>query len=243
VGAGGDVAVARAASFANRMRALGLALLALLATCPSAEAARVWVPEVGSTDVPGLVFEAAAGEANALTVTRTSRETTVVDTGATLRVGQGCRRATRHRAICRSVAEVFVGLGNRGDAATVIGVFSDEEGWIAGGRGNDVLSVVRARLLNTSVSGGDGSDRVFGGFTSDYLLGGRGNDVVSGGGGSDSLVGGGGNDVLRGGRGADLFAARDRARDHVYGGAGRDRAGVDAVDLVRGVERFDRRRR
>jgi hypothetical protein len=224
------------------MRAFALALLAFVATSASAEAARVWVSEGGSTHVPGVVFVAAAGEANVLTLTRTRRETTVVDTGATLRVGDGCRRATRHRAVCSSVAEVFLGLGNRGDAATVIGVFSDDEGRIAGGRGNDVVSLARARLLNTSVSGDEGADRVFGGFTGNELLGGRGNDVVSGAGGSDSLVGGSGNDVLRGGRGTDFFDVRDRARDHVYGGGGRDRAEVDAVDLLHGVERVANRR-
>jgi Ca2+-binding RTX toxin-like protein len=226
------------------MRILGLGVLfPLLATPAIAEAARVSVPEVGSSEPPGLVFAAAAGEANVLTLTRTSRQTIVVDTGATLRVGTGCRRATRHRAVCRSVAEVFIELGDRGDSATLHGIFADEEGWIAAGGGNDVVSLARARLFNTGVSGDRGGDRLFGGRGRDLFRGGRGNDVLTGGPGPDNLVGEGGHDVLRGGTGGDFLHARDRARDHVYGGDGADQAVVDAVDLVHGVEEVGRHRR
>jgi hypothetical protein len=82
-----------------------------------------------------------------------------------------------------------------------------------------------------------GRDVICGLGGNDALSGLGGNDVLIGGPGSDRLTGGGGRDSLHGGGGADTFLARDRARDVVNGGAGSDRALVDAVDRVRLVER------
>ena len=72
-----------------------------------------------------------------------------------------------------------------------------------------------------------GNDRLIGLGGDDVLIGGPGADVSSGGPGTDRLVGGPGNDVL---------LAADGQRDVVIGGPGRDRAVVDAVDKVTGVE-------
>jgi hypothetical protein len=59
--------------------------------------------------------------------------------------------------------------------------------------------------------------------------------------GADRLDGGAGRDVLEGGAGADTVSARDRARDTIRCGAGRDLAFVDRVDAVaRDCERVRR---
>ena len=70
----------------------------------------------------------------------------------------------------------------------------------------------------------------------DRLNGTKGNDVICGLGGNDTIDGKGGRDVLRGGTGNDLLLARDRKRDTIDGGPGRDRARLDKVDAVRNVE-------
>lgn len=61
--------------------------------------------------------------------------------------------------------------------------------------GNDVYDGRLGRALS-SVSGGDGDDRLYGGSYSDTLLGGF---------GEDWLIGAGGDDLLTGGAGADRF--------------------------------------
>ena len=61
--------------------------------------------------------------------------------------------------------------------------------------GNDIYDGRLGRALS-SVSGGDGDDRLYGGSYSDTLLGGF---------GADWLIGAGGDDLLTGGAGADRF--------------------------------------
>jgi Ca2+-binding RTX toxin-like protein len=52
------------------------------------------------------------------------------------------------------------------------------------------------------------------------------------------LVGGRGRDVTIGGSGADTLLARDRQRDRIYGGPGRDRARIDRrLDVLQRIER------
>ena len=57
----------------------------------------------------------------------------------------------------------------------------------------------RAELVDLTIRGGDGNDRLFGGDYDDTILGGAGLDVIIGGGGNDQLDGGPGNDWLAGG--------------------------------------------
>ena len=115
-----------------------------------------------------------------------------------------------------------------------------------GGAGEDVLRCPPESLCN--LDGGAGDDRLTGGDEIDLLLGRAGHDLMQGGGESDTLLGnrghdrlagGAGADRLRGGRGADrLFSRRDRVRDRVNCGSGReDRAQVDRRDRVRRCER------
>jgi len=68
------------------------------------------------------------------------------------------------------------------------------------------------------------------------LVGTRGNDALCGLGGNDTLKGLAGNDRLVGGGGNDTFYARDRFRDVLLGGPGRDRARVNTSDVRRSIE-------
>ena len=91
------------------------------------------------------------------------------------------------------------------------------------GKGNDIVDTggsAHHRLKITStINGGDGNDRLFGGDANDVINGNAGNDRMDGRGGADQLNGGDGNDRINGGRGADVIngdAGNDRidARDH-----------------------------
>lgn len=109
-----------------------------------------------------------------------------------------------------------------------ITVAAPESGQLSGTGGRDFLcgsslaDVIDAGAGNDSIAGLDGADRV---------LGGTGNDTLRGDAGRDILLGGAGNDVLN---------ARDGTRDVVDGGAGKDTAIVDALDVVKRVERIRR---
>lgn len=75
----------------------------------------------------------------------------------------------------------------------------------------------------------------------DRLLGGKGNDVLTGRSGADRLTGGPGRDSIDGGAGNDTIHSRDRQRDIVRCGKGRDRVTADRKDRVLGCERVQRR--
>jgi len=119
---------------------------------------------------------------------------------------------------------------------------------INGGPGNDRIS---GGPGNDRLSGSQGNDTIFGGSGNDSVAGGPGNDRLSGGSGKDSLRGDSGNDRINGdsgvdrvsgGSGADVISARDRRRDSVDCGSGRDRVSADRIDRVaRNCDRVTRR--
>ena len=74
----------------------------------------------------------------------------------------------------------------------------------------------------------------------DTVRGRGGNDVIRGGTGNDRLYGGPGRDLILGEPGNDRLYARDGVRDTLNGGPGFDEAWVDALDVVRNVERVHR---
>ena len=111
--------------------------------------------------------------------------------------------------------------------------------------GDALLGLGGADLLSglagdDCLSGGPGADRLNGGPGSDRLRGGGGNDALAGGRGRDRLTGGGGRNNLSGGAGNDRVDTRNRRRDRVDCGPGRDRARVDRSDRVRRCERVRR---
>jgi Ca2+-binding RTX toxin-like protein len=110
--------------------------------------------------------------------------------------------------------------------------------------------------------GNMGNDLLHGGYGNDFISGDKGdNDVVYGDGGRDELYaesatqgsfqaakvkggfqaakvkGGRKPDKLLGGSGNDTIRAEDGTRDIIRGGPGRDKAYVDRVDKVKGVEK------
>jgi uncharacterized delta-60 repeat protein len=89
------------------------------------------------------------------------------------------------------------------------------------------LEVILAGAGNDSIAGAAGAETIFGGAGDDTIRGGDGNDYLSGGAGRDLLFGDGGNDQL---------IARDGLADVLDGGAGFDRASIDANDQRAGIE-------
>jgi RTX calcium-binding nonapeptide repeat (4 copies) len=148
---------------------------------------------------------------------------------------------------------------NGGPRAEIISGTSASE-TICGGGGNDLIrgfggnDIIRGGTGNDTLVGGPGGDRLFGQAGSDGLIGGAGNDLAAGSFGNDRLVGGPGRDRLngwagrdrliggpsvdafQGGAGNDTLFSRDRSRETVKGGGGRDRARINATDIRRSIE-------
>ena len=88
-----------------------------------------------------------------------------------------------------------------------------------------------------AVHGTSRADVIHGTSRGDVIFAGRGADRVYGGGGPDVIVGGLGPDRLFGEGGGDEFGARDRTRDYVVGGLGKDAGWFDYVDVRSTLER------
>jgi hypothetical protein len=84
------------------------------------------------------------------------------------------------------------------------------------------------RLIGTP-----GADFLRGLGGADKLVGLGGNDRLDGGPGHDTLIGGPGRDTLLGRTGNDTIEARDRTRDTIACGPGRDRVFADRADTIR----------
>jgi Tol biopolymer transport system component len=104
---------------------------------------------------------------------------------------------------------------------------------IVGTNGNNSLNgtagadVICALGGNDTIGTGGGADRIYGGPGDDAISSGSGNDTLNGGRGGDVLRSGAGRDRLFGADGNDTFVTRDRQRDRLDGGPGRDRARAD----------------
>jgi Ca2+-binding RTX toxin-like protein len=145
-------------------------------------------------------------------------------------------------------------VGGEGDDSLDGGPGNDTAFYSAPGRGapNSPLRAVRASLAAGTATG-VGTDtlanleNLTGTVKNDVLIGDGGANRLKGGFGKDRLFGGAGGDLLfggqkadrlRGGAGGDELFARDRRRDRVGGGPGRDVGHVDPIDRVFGVEVF-----
>jgi hypothetical protein len=204
-----------------------------------------------------LVFTAAAGESNQLTIAPEEVGSPdvrwrVQDAGAALQAGPGCEQVDSNTAVCRTRAVGPVQLGD-GDDRTVA-----NSGRVSGGDGQDVISVQSGEmegdedddvLIGSRGQGGGGDDlltvtsgegqsgddtlRCFPrGFTC-HLDGGPGDDLLTGGTSIDRLFGRAGHDVLRGGADFDSLWG-GRGDDRLVGGAGGDhlrgQAGADRLE-------------
>ena len=85
------------------------------------------------------------------------------------------------------------------------------------------------------------NDRLKGTAGGDRLRGGKGNDKVSGKDGDDCLSGGRGKDRVAGGNGDDTVKVRDKERDRVNCGKGKDKVTADRKDKLRGCEKKKRK--
>ena len=139
-----------------------------------------------------LVYSAAPGETNNLSITLTSdAKYQLSDSGAsTMTAGAGCSLVSGSvRCPVWGLSAISIDLGDGNDSAT---------SWIA---------------LPTRIQGGTGNDSTTTNISSDVHDGGPGNDTLDGGWGNDVLDGGLGADVLDGSLGTDTatYAARTAA--------------------------------
>jgi Ca2+-binding RTX toxin-like protein len=96
-----------------------------------------------------------------------------------------------------------------------------------------------------SLFGGAGDDCLTGDAGDDWLSGGDGNDDVKGGAGNDIVYGGNGNDTVDGGKGVnvvkagagnDAIKAKNKKRETIDCGAGKDTVTADKSDRLKGCE-------
>jgi hypothetical protein len=191
-----------------------------------------------------LVFDAAAGEANLVTITediggpRTFRFL-VRDDGAPVQAGSGCSQVDAGTVECTAATAGPLRLGDRKDRLTAVrgeasggeqaDVLNVSFGGMEGDAGNDVLS-------GTQGDGGAGDDHLVviageGGTGEDVLRcpaespcqldGGAGDDRLTGGDDIDRLFGRAGDDIMQGGGEFDTLLG-NRGDDRLAGGAGGD---------------------
>lgn len=134
-----------------------------------------------------LIFAAAPGEANVVSLAAVGDRTEVRDAGAVL---------VDESELCDPLPDGAVSCRSPYGSAVV-----------ATGDGDDTVVLVGAR---STVLGGPGSDTITGGDEDDELDGGLGSDVVRGGAGDDRLTASGDGDTLDGGAGRDLVSYRDQ---------------------------------
>ncbi|KUL34618.1 calcium-binding protein [Actinoplanes awajinensis] len=155
------------------------------------------------TDKSGtrVVYTAAAGTTNRVSITRSGTRL-VVDDRVSVKAGAGCKAVKRDKTkvICSS---------SRGWAGITLTL----------GTGNDVA--VNHTNVRLRADGGPGQDRLTGGSAVDSLTGGTGNDMLDGASGNDNLYGSDGNDTLYGSTGNDYLIG-DNGTDVLLGGAGND---------------------
>ena len=151
---------------------VGLALALAVATCPAL--ARAATASVARTT---LTYEAGLGEANRVVLTQGPNVYRLVDPGATIDAGAGCRAVTPSQVECQATRTraIELRLGDRGDFATASIV---------------THLIVRAGAGNNEIEGGLGDDDLFGDAGQDRLEGGVGFDILDGGAGRDVLSGG-----------------------------------------------------
>ena len=220
-------------------------------------AVRVPPDRYGDASYAYVELRAAAGEANAVTVSGGPEAVVVRDSAAPLTGGAGCRPLGPHEVQCRSadlrLLEVRL-LGEDGDDAltdAAPGIY----GSLYGGPGDDVLTGDDDGQVQ---DGGEDADRLVGGAGRDVLHGGAGPDAVDAGDGDDRVRGdpagaGGWPDVLDGGRGdfdhvgydgRTVGVAIDLASSGPQGAPGeRDlllgfeqARGGDGADVIRGTD-------
>jgi Ca2+-binding RTX toxin-like protein len=186
----------------GRTRLIGIAAalaLAVLGAAANAEAATVSVSD------GQLIYEAAAGERNVVTIAGIGNRYDVRDAYAPLQAGAGCAQVNTLQVRCV-----------RGPVQRIVVHASDR---------NDYVKFMGEASRPASVYAGRGDDTVIGTEAGDGLYGDDGDDWIDGRGGDDRLVAGAGTNTLRGSDGDDelLAASKGSENDFVGGGEGDDR--------------------
>ena len=178
------------------------ALVGLAAVHPATS-----VASQASFDGTRILYTAATGEANQVTLTYAAGVLTITDTGVVIVAGNQCASVSASQVTCSwpvlaPTKDALVDTGDLNDSVLIASSPSFFEGIFAasGGAGNDTLT---GGPDTDVLSGGDGDDTLHGGDGNDDLTGGAGGDTVDGGGGDDNLDGGLGTDMLIGGLGVD----------------------------------------
>jgi Ca2+-binding RTX toxin-like protein len=234
----------------HRILIFAAAIFAAALFAPAAQASTVEVGKADAVSDQGLIYRAAPGEANDLTiVTDGAIDLTrwiVSDHGATVTPGAGCAAIDAHTASCplpsATNTHVDVDLGDGNDVATLALACGTAQSRldlpchelpgvnIHGGDGDDVIFGSDASRSNVFGDGGD--DHLFAGEKGSFLFGGDGNDTLTGVNGPDALSGDAGDDRLDGHAGDDGLSGGS-GDDDVHGGYG-----FDSLDGNEGRDRL-----
>lgn len=202
--------------FRQRQCAMAIAAVVLTgAWVSSASAATV------SVDGDTVAYQAASGEANALTVRDDFGGTTFSDEGATIDPGAGCAALPSGAVTCApGPTRLAISVGDGDDSVDADTNFLFEIR-ITGGSGDDTLHSGSASGRLHELDGGYGDDTLTTGVNligTQVLTGGPGDDSAwAQGGGFGELVGGSGDDSLR-----YTQRAPGQAPSRMDGGSGND---------------------
>ncbi len=159
--------------------------VAFLAAAPAMAA-------TSGVDVGGngaLFYNAAANQANQVTISGDTNSLTVTDTGTDAIVpGNGCSTVDAQTVTCTGADKIEVNVRDLDDTVTL---------------STSLTSLLSGRDGNDTLNGGDGPDTLKGDDGDDTLNGNAGNDFLLG---EDQHSGETGNDVLNGGAGADIVS-------------------------------------
>jgi hypothetical protein len=213
--------------------ALGAALMAVILAQPALAGTVSLVPGHDGTNI---VFEAAVGEINDVSVVEGPDGVySISDSSAVITLQTtGCVSVSPNAVRCqvRPAFEDSAVVFTR-DGADSVNV-SSRFALVRGGPGPDTLS--GAGYL-TSLLGGLGDDRLIGHSGDQQLRGGAGTDLLEAGPGDDILEGGAGTDVILGGSGNDNVSYEDHKGPVTISLDGRANDGAAGEnDLVRAVE-------
>lgn len=200
-------------------------LVALLAACLGAGGAATAQAGTLSSEGGALVFRAAPGERNFISVSPSSMTPGTIRFDDSTSPGSGglCTSESEFTTAvtCPMHGAIRIETGDNNDVVNLPDELASVAFTVDGGAGDDTLRGGAFAERAETLIGGPGNDKISGGPGDDVLRGGDGDDELEGQAGNDQLFGEGGNDKLRG----DGY--RDTGADVIDGGAGFDQTDGD----------------